>query len=343
MTVRPIDETKDGWAASVLTAERDLTTSEQSGETFCWETDDVIDEYGRYEWYEDLYPEVEIDRTRDEDGEYLPIRFGQSILEAQPDLETLEFQLGEPEQEDNIVATDFRLQLYRFNRRGTYGDASAGVLVAPGTLESLQASVDVSDMWSRLEGTDPLPEWVSFEVIFEANWLGATNTHSLAASVHPLEDVRFVGAMPEIPPIDDFRWPLLRASQYPSFTFAGTGNHSVARRTGYTDYLPWSALGAVNPRTGLGRGSALGAAVRSTREYIGTARAVSPGSRATFGFLRHIFNIPQAGLPRRRCRSGRDQNSPEICENPGRSFSRRSASLCRRSFGYFCFRSGSRL
>lgn len=259
------DELRDGLDGSVLTAaEIDLTTSAQAGETWCWEPDeDVIDEFERYEWYEDLYPEVSIRRVRGADGEYLPIVLGGDFVDSTPDFEELEYNLRDEVSPQNIVPIDHTIRIYSFQAGFHTGNV---ISHAPGTLVSHVGSVAAADMWEHAEGGE-LPEWVFFIADYNANWVGSSATHSLAASVHPLEDVAFIGASPLTPPVNPYRWHHLLATNFSSFTFSGTGNHSVYRRRSASDYAPWA--GSVIPAS-IGRQVATDYAFQRRLSAIGS-------------------------------------------------------------------------
>ena len=281
-----LEELRDSLDGSVLASERDLTTSEQSGETFCYEKDqNVFDEFGRYDLEQDLFPQVRLQRVRDDTGNYLPIVLGGDINRGRPDLETLQYSLNQPEITPNVVAVNHRIVLYSFLAHGRIAGTGASKLFVPGTLRSETDSVAVADMWQHPDGAASLPEWSHFRVRYDANYVGGTFSHSLLASVDPINDVRFANAVPATPQQDGYLWPVLKASDYSEFVFSGSGDHNVLRRSGLSDYLPLGGAGGVGTVL-LGRRDA----ITLTRHFARSAyRSGSP--------LRFLFRRPTIGGP----------------------------------------------
>ena len=231
-------ELKDGFGGNALVSGTGAAdTSEQSGETFCYDIDgEPIDEYERYEWFEDLYPTVRLRRVRGDDGEFLPIDLGADIVESRPDYEDLVYSLVTAEALEGIRAINHTIPIYRF--RSGVSTSTSGVTV-PGLLTPESGSVEVEDMWVRDGGT--LPTWAFFIVRYEAHWVGTSATHSVAASVNPLQHVIAVNLIPNFAPFNGYVWHNVKVSR---FTFAGDGTRHVAHRPAVTDYAPWAGGGA---------------------------------------------------------------------------------------------------
>ena len=239
---RRLDETKDGWAASVLAADRiDTTTSQQAGDTFCWETDDVFTDEGLYEYEDDLYPDVTLVTVREDDGEYLAITLGQDIIDGNPNYEDLRYTLDQTEQTEGVTPINHTLVLYEFTGLGDYFQPSS--LAAgnvPGTLVPQIVRVAAADMWEHAEGTDALPTWSHFRATYTARYLGGSTTHSWVSAIDPVDDVIFVGATPDQPANSGFVWPYLGAQFFSEFVFAGTRHQHAAEPSGVLDYAPWT-------------------------------------------------------------------------------------------------------
>ena len=285
-----LEELRDSLDGSVLAAERDDTISEQSGETFCYQKDqDVFDEFGRYDLDQDLFPVVRLQRVRDDAGNYLPILLGGDINRGRPDLETLRYSLDQREATPNVTPVNHRVVLYSYLASGSLSGVGSRKIFAPGTLRSESDSVAVADMWEHPDGAASLPEWSHFRVRYEANYVGGTFSHSLLASVDPIDDVLFANAIPQRPEQDGYLWPVLRAAQYSEFVFSGTGDHHALRRSGLSDYLPLGGFSATGTALGARRDAA-------TLARYAARRAYARGSSLRFFFRRPTIAGPQSAV-----------------------------------------------
>lgn len=274
MTTDKLAETKDGWAASVLTADLDTSISEQSGETFCWETDDVFTDEGLYEYEDDLYPDVNLVTVREDDGEYLAITFGQDIIDGNPNYEDLMYSLEQTSLTEGVTPVDHTLVLYEFTGLGDYFQPSS--LAAgnvPGTLVPQIVRVAVADMWEHADGASALPTWNHFRARYTARYLGGSATHSWLSAIDPVDDVIFVGATPDQPANSGFVWPYLGAQFFSEFVFAGTRHQHAAEPSGVLDYAPWVT----------GSGAAGGG--------FGALRALYSKSRINAGYRRALAEL----------------------------------------------------
>ena len=240
-------ELKDAFGGDVLAAEGHMGESEQSGETFCWEADeDVIDDEFRYEYFEDLYPEVRLRTIGREDDTYLPVTAREEILDTRPAHEILNYRLGDAaEQLAGIRAINHVVPIYEFTADvlSSRAHLPGGIgiptrLSLPGTLEAKSETINVADMWERDASEGSLPTFASFSVTFNVRHLGGSEFwHNLLSAVHPIQHTLLPGLTPPRPAYDGFIWPRVMAE---SFTFAGDGNRHVTSRA---NYAPTASVG----------------------------------------------------------------------------------------------------
>ena len=245
-----LEEIRDGWSGNVLVADREAaaaTTSEQSGDTFCYEKDfDVFDDFGRYEQWQDLYPEVSLRICGEATGEVTGV--GTFVFIAPPELfvDFLTVQLpgdlqdgGFPETvnlsdappEETYIINNIVIALYDFE---------IGVTNVAGILKSLSQTVNFSDLFQDLDGNPTT--FPSYTLTYRPAYaFGFAPLHSLVSSVHPLKNVDFPDLTPVNAPRDDYSW-----YQYlgQSLRIEGTGDHHPLERNSADEYAGHASGGA---------------------------------------------------------------------------------------------------
>ena len=222
-------EVKDGWSGSALLADRtgDTTTSRQSGSTFCYEKDEEVFEipemWGRYERWEDLYPEVMLRicgvaaGSGEGVGSFLYIESpiigdefyrvqipvasgGLPVVEDPTDLPTDDYDIN------NIIVAVYDFEISTPN--------------VTGYIRSLAPTVTLADLFLDADGNSM--SFDSYTFTYKPFFLGGAGLHYVVSSVDPLSDIKFLDLNPDSAPRDGYMWP---QQQLTELRISGTGDH----------------------------------------------------------------------------------------------------------------------
>ena len=260
-----LEELRDDRGGEVLAAERtaDTTTSQQSGETFCYVKDfDVFDDFGRYEEWIDEYPEVMLRLCDGAEGVAdLVAEFdfgvaGLGLVDAVrlPDNffgNIPEFREATPE-ESNYTVENIRVVVFQLEFN--FPDVS-------GVMRKKENFVSFDDLFRDPETGLPYSA-ESYTIEFDSQIIGNNSfLHTYLASVHPRENINFLNLSPVQAPVDNWTWHQARV---PGLRINGDNDHHPLNRgqeatdtaTTYGAIGAWVAgvagLGSVPGRTILG-------------------------------------------------------------------------------------------
>ena len=275
-----IDELKDGWGGDVLTSDRyvDTTTSEQSGDTFCYELDfDVFTDDGRYERWIDLYPEVSIRRCESAGtGSYIFVAPGEGDVFGRFQLPVgfgglPDVRIPDIEDDEDYIPLSITIAIYDFE---------FGITDPLGYINSLIKTVNFSEIFQTHDGDPFMAD--SYTIRYQTSYtFGNAPLHSLVASVHPRREVEFLDLEPTISPLDDYTWFNYRGQ---SLTVSGTGGHHVLERDTAGEYAGHGS-GPVGFLTGL---LARGGRGRGLRYFPGLAQVGGRGRVINRAILRSL-------------------------------------------------------
>ena len=232
MTKNNLDELKDGWGGDVLTSDRyvDTTTSEQSGESFCYDLDfDVFTDDGRYERWIDLYPDVDLRRCAGARGSFTFFREGDPTAFTR-----LQLPVGlgglpvrrpdDPEEpDDDYTAVDVTAPIYEF--RFSFPNVT-------GFIHKLSQTIPFNELFTDANGNPYTTDTYTIE--YRATYqFGAAPIHAFTASVHPLNDVFFPNLNPSKPASNIHFW---YQQELTELVVEGTSDHHPLERNNVSEY-----------------------------------------------------------------------------------------------------------